>query len=314
MKIRTQIALIAIVISSTASAHGAEPPPFELNDGDRVLFIGGTLIEREPEYGFWEMMLAAQWPERRVTFRNLGWSGDTVWGESRGYFDPPEQGYQNLLDLVAELKPTVIFLGYGNNESFAGPAGVEKFRNGLNTLLDDLSKFTQRIVLLSPTAHESRNSPLPDTTQQNAARAIYSGVVAEAARQRGLHFVDLLTPMRQREEQPDRPALTDNGMHLNAAGYIESAQWMAKNLNLDATRVSLAVLSPMLTSTIAKKNELFFYRWRPQNQTYLFGFRKHEQGQNAKEIAQFDPLIAEQETIIAELLAKMKPDDVEAQP
>ena len=35
--------------------------------------------------------------------------------------------------------------------------------------------------------------------------------------------------------------------------------------------------------------------------TYLFGFRKHEQGQNAKEIVEFDPLIAEQEKKIAEL-------------
>ena len=39
------------------------------------------------------------------------------------------------------------------------------------------------------------------------------------------------------------------------------------------------------------KNELFFHRWRPANSTYLFGFRKHEQGQNAKEIPEFDPLI-----------------------
>jgi hypothetical protein len=48
-----------------------------------------------------------------------------------------------------------------------------------------------------------------------------------------------------------------------------------------------------------RKNELYFYRWRPQNITYLFGFRKHEQGNNASEIAQFDPLIAELEQQIA---------------
>jgi len=56
-----------------------------------------------------------------------------------------------------------------------------------------------------------------------------------------------------------------------------------------------------LRRAILKKNELFFYRWRPQNQTYLFGFRRREQGQNGREIAEFDPLIAEQEKIIAEL-------------
>ena len=40
------------------------------------------------------------------------------------------------------------------------------------------------------------------------------------------------------------------------------------------------------------KNQLFFHRWRPQNETYLFGFRKHEQGKNAAEVAAFDPLVA----------------------
>lgn len=56
---------------------------------------------------------------------------------------------------------------------------------------------------------------------------------------------------------------------------------------------------------IIKKNKLFFYRWRPQNETYLFGFRKHEQGQNAKEVFQFDPLIAAEEKKIAELRVKL---------
>jgi putative heme-binding domain-containing protein len=54
-------------------------------------------------------------------------------------------------------------------------------------------------------------------------------------------------------------------------------------------------------ATIIKKNQLYFYRWRPQNETYLFGFRKYEQGQNAREIPMFDPLVSEQEAKIADL-------------
>ena len=53
-----------------------------------------------------------------------------------------------------------------------------------------------------------------------------------------------------------------------------------------------------LRQSIVKKNRLYFYRWRPQNETYLFGFRKHEQGQNAIEIPQFDPLVAAEEAQI----------------
>lgn len=56
-----------------------------------------------------------------------------------------------------------------------------------------------------------------------------------------------------------------------------------------------------LRAVIREKNQLYFHRYRPQNETYLFLFRKHEQGNNAVEIPQFDPLIAEKEKQIEQL-------------
>ena len=58
-----------------------------------------------------------------------------------------------------------------------------------------------------------------------------------------------------------------------------------------------------LRRAILDKNQLYFHRWRPQNETYLFGFRKHEQGNNAVEIPQFDPLVEAQEQVIGKLAA-----------
>ena len=56
-----------------------------------------------------------------------------------------------------------------------------------------------------------------------------------------------------------------------------------------------------LREKIIAKNRLYFHRWRPQNETYLFGFRKDEQAKNAKEIPEFDPLIEKLEAEIAKL-------------
>ncbi|MFM7056368.1 MAG: GDSL-type esterase/lipase family protein [Planctomycetota bacterium] len=53
-----------------------------------------------------------------------------------------------------------------------------------------------------------------------------------------------------------------------------------------------------LRELIRSKNELYFHRWRPQNITYLFGFRKHEQGNNAADIARFDPFVRDLEAKI----------------
>ncbi|MFQ5735132.1 MAG: hypothetical protein ACE5KM_24625, partial [Planctomycetaceae bacterium] len=56
-----------------------------------------------------------------------------------------------------------------------------------------------------------------------------------------------------------------------------------------------------LRQAIIEKNRLYFHSWRPQNVTYLFLFRKHEQGQNAKEVKEFLKLVAAKEKEIDRL-------------
>ena len=57
----------------------------------------------------------------------------------------------------------------------------------------------------------------------------------------------------------------------------------------------------LLRDTIIIKNEFYFHKWRPQNETYLRGFRAHEQGQNVVELEEFDAFIAQEENKIADL-------------
>ena len=56
-----------------------------------------------------------------------------------------------------------------------------------------------------------------------------------------------------------------------------------------------------LLHAITTKNMMFFHRHRPQNETYLFLFRKHEQGNNAGEVPQFDPFVEDLDKRIYEL-------------
>ena len=60
-------------------------------------------------------------------------------------------------------------------------------------------------------------------------------------------------------------------------------------------------LSNQIRHQIVEKNLLFFHRHRPQNETYLFLFRKHEQGNNAVEVEQFEPLIEAADQRLAKL-------------
>ena len=77
---------------------------------------------------------------RRSPSATSGWSGDTVHGEARGRFDfdKPEVCFRQIVDQTLALKPTVIFICYGTNESFEGEAGIERFKKGLAKLIDAL--------------------------------------------------------------------------------------------------------------------------------------------------------------------------------
>jgi lysophospholipase L1-like esterase len=325
---------------------------FPLRDGDRVVLIGSTLIEREQRYGYWETALTRRYPGKSIIFRNLGWSGDTVFGDARAGFGTQADGFRHLKDHVLALKPTVIIIGYGTNESFEGRQGLPRFVTGLETLLDTFAPTKARIVLLSPLKQEKLGPPLPDPKENNKNLRLYADAIREVAKKRGHFFVDLYALLSKESH-----TLTGDEIHLTAWGYWRSAALLEQALGLSAAnphgqwarvtkvagnprqiRVAAAMLplppppkegapaefccddpqtqqagegpasldldlaqAEKLRQIIVAKNRLYFYRWRPENETYLFGFRKYEQGNNAREIPQFDPLIAEKEKEIAKL-------------
>ena len=111
----TLLFLLPALWTAVPWAAGADPAPapaanaFEIRDGDRVVFLGDTLLEREGTYGFLETRMAEQFPDRHFTVRNLSWSGDTPLGVSRAMFDPPAKGWERLKEQIAAEKPTVVF-------------------------------------------------------------------------------------------------------------------------------------------------------------------------------------------------------------
>ncbi len=305
MKALSSLALSLLLLVSLSGRAGGE---FKLDDGDRVVFLGSTLIEREQRYGWWELALTTRFPGKAITFRNLGWSGDTVFGESHVGFAFTRTGsanvaggFKHLIEHTLYLKPTVLIIGYGTNESFEGEKGLPRFVRGLNTLLDALAPAKARVVLLSPMRQGNMGAPLPNPAQHNKDLRLCADAIRDVAKKRGAMFVDLYDLFG---DPAHVKGVTENGIHLTSDGYRWSAPLLARGLGLPAPTQSNALSAEQeekLRKLIVAKNELYFHRWRPQNETYLFGFRKHEQGKNAREIPQFDPLIEAKEKEIVEL-------------
>jgi hypothetical protein len=285
--IRSCVVAAFFLLIAAASASAGEG--FELRDGDRVVLIGNTLIEREQTYSYLETLFVMRWPQRKITFRNLGWSGDTVFCDARGYEHDAERGFANLTKQVHELKPTVVLIGYGMGDSFDGNAGLPRFRQGLERMLDMLKDLDARIVLVGPIRHENLGPPLPDPAQHNRDLRKYADVMADVAAKRGHRFVDLFELLKSEDGTP----LTDNGIHLTQHGYARAAAVIGQALNVSA---DLASPTAEKVRTLAiQKNFQYFNQWRPANEPYIFGFRKQEQSRNQVELPRFSQPIEQLE-------------------
>ncbi len=283
--------------AATAPAPPASSLPLVLKDGDTVVLLGDTFFERDYNHGHIETMLTSA-SGKAVRFRNLGWSGDTPRGESRSYFGPPQEGLDRLQKQLAEIKPTVVIACYGAVDAFNGEAALKDFIASYGRLIDLIQKTTgAAVVLMSPPVVSADTKRWPSLEGHAAKQAQCRDAIREFAKSRGLAFADLFEAM-----QNVKP-VTVNGVTLTETDYRAAAPAVAQSLgfSLDAAAVSSAQSNAALTKLIMEKNRLFFHRWRPQNETYLFGFRKNEQGNNGVEIPQFDPLIAEKEKQIATL-------------
>jgi len=341
------------------------------------------LFENDLQYGYLELALTTRWPNRNVTYRNIAWSGDTVWGEARSYISTPS-AYDLLLEQLTKAQPTVVFVAYGAIEAQEGEEGLSHFEQGLTKLLDKIDQLGAEAILLSPIPVMSVETPAK-IAPQNAQLELYAGAIAKAAAARIKQYIDIFRPLQDISKKVN---LSENGIHLNEYGYYCLATTLEKELGLTPRRESVTInaskntaqgttfvkitnsgqpkgtlmfsvdesflplplpeqgeskykessleFAPVIKVTglkkgiytlstdncqvitasakewqegvkiksgayfnqasqlrelILKKNQLFFQQYRPQNRTYILGFRSHEQGRHAKGLEELSIII-----------------------
>ena len=383
MRCPCRILLGFLVMAHSAVSAPAQPADaFALQDGDRVVFVGDGVMEHAQHHGYLERALTTRWPGRNITFRNVGWSGDTVFGEARDHYTNPPTAFEHLIEQVTAPRPTVMVFGYGGTLAYESPEAIAAFAEGYHQLLDTLGTTGARCVLLAPLPHDPKISPHPEVARLNEQLRQTRDALERLAHERQCAFVDLFTPM-MRLFQESAALLTTNGIRLNAEGYRALALLVERGLagtirpsalvlDLASGRVDggalqggiergdavfrftllpdalpadgepgrvlrvvglpggrytlrvdgealhtasarawdegVAIAHPdehaqaeALRRVIVEKNQLYFRQYRPQNETYLVGFRRYEQGQNAAELEQLTPLIGEKENEIGRL-------------
>jgi putative membrane-bound dehydrogenase-like protein len=271
------VALTAMVFHGVASPADAAGV-VQLKKGDNVVFIGGTLAEREQYFGHIEAQIHAVHPELKLAVRDQGFTADEVHFRPRSLdFGPPDKH----LTLV---RADVIFAFFGFAESFNGEAGVATFEQELKDFLAHTTTQNYsgdgapRVVLCSPIAHEDlNNSNLPDGSASNPNIELYTRTMAKVALETKTPFIDLFSLSLELYAANKAP-LTFNGIHLSEGGYKVFAPAFAKAAFGKAAPQS--AISEELMAEIAEKDFQYFHRYRAVNGFYIYGGRSRRDNGN----------------------------------
>jgi lysophospholipase L1-like esterase len=227
---------IVIFLAGAASALAGAPDALTLKDQERVLWLGSGFVENDQWHAYLETRLQRRFPDRGLTFRYMGWSGDTVRASARTAGFQVPQGLARLEKETQAQKPTLIFLAYGMNESFDGAKGLADFLKDYDKLLKALEPLQARQVIVSPTYHEDLGRPFPDPREHNQHLAEYTQALKELAQKRKVRFVDLFHPLESAKLANGKIELTTNGILLTQAGYIVAARAAEEQLGFTPYR------------------------------------------------------------------------------
>ncbi len=286
----------------------------EIKPGDHICIIGNTLADRMQHDGWLETYLHSRYPTYDLTIRNLGFSGDEV----AGFTDHPDNNYRlrsqsfgtadqwlaasapvpepNRLTTrkgvrdnrfeTTNTKADVVFAFFGYNESFAGEAGLDKFKKDLESFIKHTraqkynGKSAPRLVLFSPIAHENLKNPhLPDGSENNQRLEMYTKAMAEVASANNVPFVELFQPTRDLYGKKDGP-LTINGVHLNEKGNEAVARIIDRSLFGERKEKDDSAALEKLRQAVVDKNSYWFGRYRVMDGYNVYGGRAFERYQN----------------------------------
>ncbi len=270
-KTRLTRLLFCVVLPVVALQTASAAEPFEFKQNDVVAIYGNGLADRMQHDPWVETVLQSHLKGKNVSFRNMGFSGDVV------NIRPRNQGATNDDEYLQHVGPSVVFVMYGYNESYAGPAGANAYQGELVKLVTRYTELRRekgkdvRFVLFSPIACENTGERnLPDGTELNANLSAYTEATRKAAAATGATFVDLFTPTLQLFDSSSA-RYTINGIHLNPAGYKQLAGIMSQAL-LGKTPPAEEQLAK-LYATVVDKNWHWHNRYRATDGNDIWGGR-----------------------------------------
>jgi lysophospholipase L1-like esterase len=270
------VAFVCLVSSSRLSAD------FAIKDGDRVVFLGDSITEQRLYTTYIEAYALARHPNWNLSFRNVGWGGDTAWLRQR--FHPDEKRLfaadggdldkmvedsvgRGLARDVLPLKPTFVTVKFGMNDHSYQKFRPDIFRAYVRSqteIAKDLKAAGARVAFLTPQPIEDRK-PDPDKDDRNLSLRQFSDGLKDVAAKTGALFVDQFDPymhlmMAARATDPNAFIGGGDAVHPGPPGHTLMAWAVLKGLGATApvSSADIQVASKSVKSTGCKVENLAF--------------------------------------------------------
>jgi len=235
--------LVLVAVALIAHTRAAPAAEFAIHDGERVVLLGDSITEQRLYTTVIEAYTLARFPQWKLTFRNIGWGGDTAQG-----------GLGRAARDMLPLKPTFVTIDFGMNDHGyrAYDEGIYKNYIDKQTQLVALLKTNNsRVALVTPQPIEDKR-PDPDKDVRNESLRKMSDGLREIASKEKVLFADQFDPymaVMLKARQADPAALIGGGdaVHPGPIGHTIMAWSILKSLGAPA-----AVSSAELNATTGK--------------------------------------------------------------
>jgi len=219
---------LCLVIPSITRAQGQ----FFFKDGDRVVMIGDSITEQHLYSNYVEMWTTTRFPSWKITFRNVGISGDrSTGGNSRFKRD------------VASHKPTAMTVDFGMNDgnyrAFDEP-GFKTYYNGLQGMAEQAKIAGIRVAWCTPQPLDEAKQGPTALVDYNLTLEKYSDGVKQIAEKNNGLFVDQFHPYlavldKARAASPNYNRITEgDAVHPGGPGQALMAASILKGLSFPA--------------------------------------------------------------------------------
>ncbi len=241
--------LLAALLVLATSALRAD---FFIKDGDRVVFLGDSITEQRLYTTYIEAYALTRHPGWQLTFRNVGWGGDTAWlrqrthADERALFAADAEAQSRMVEDavgrglrrdVLPLKPTVVTVKFGMNDHSYQAFREDIFKAYVRSQ-EEIAKVLKangaRVAFLTPQPIEEKRAD-PDQDVKNQSLRKFSDGLKEVAEKEGALFVDQFAPymaMLLRERAANPPGMIGGGdaVHPGPIGHTVMAWAVLKGL------------------------------------------------------------------------------------